>query len=96
MQYDITVPFNASVTDDDLKLANEIVLAFDPNADFLLQETFPPTGRATLTSSDPDVCAAIEPKLESIPAVGDVTCAVAADAPPVSNPDKPVSSEPSR
>jgi len=94
--YGVTVPFDASVTEEDLKVANEIILAFDVKADFLVQESFPPTGRATLTSSDPDVCAAIEPKLESIPAVGDVTCSVAEDAPPVSNPDEPVSSEPAQ
>ena len=93
--YDMTVPFNASVTDEDLKVANEIVLAFDPNADFLLQETFPPTGRARISTSVPDACGAIKAKLESIASVGDVTCTVSADpAPPCCKPDEPISSTP--
>jgi hypothetical protein len=93
VSYDIIVPFTTSVTDDDLELANEVVLAFDPNADFLLQESFPPTGRATLTSADPGLCVAIEAKLAGIPSVGEVTCAPGGE-PAVPNPDEPVSNEP--
>jgi hypothetical protein len=92
--YDITVPFNASVTDEDMKLANEIVLAFDPNANFLLQETFPPTGRAQLQSDSSEFCSGIEGKLESIPSVGNVTCTPANPNPPCCKSDQPVSSTP--
>jgi hypothetical protein len=93
--YDVTVPFDESVTDEDTKLVMEIVMAFDPDADVLLLESFPPTGRATFTTAASDACAAIESKLEGIPAVGDVTCAVApADAGIDPDPGEPVSSEP--
>jgi len=94
--YDITVPFNASVTGEDLKLANEIVLTFDPNASFLLQESFPPTGRATLQSDSSEFCSGIEGKLESVPSVGDVTCQPSpVDGGNSSEGDNPVSSAPS-
>ncbi len=86
--YDITIPFNASVTEDDTKLVLEIVLGFDSNADLLVLESFPPIGRVRATSVDPGFCAAIESKLESIPSAGDVTCAVApADAGNDADPD---------
>jgi hypothetical protein len=92
--YDITVPFDTTVTDDATKLANEVVLSFDPGASFLLQESFPPTGRATITSADPNVCSEIKAKLEGVHSVGDVTCVASAPTPPCCKPDERVSSTP--
>ena len=93
--FDITIPFNTSVTQEDTKIVLEIVLGFDPNADLLVLESFPPIGRVRATSVDPGFCAAVEAKLESLSSVGDVTCVVApVDAGIDPDPDKPVSSEP--
>ena len=93
--FDITIPFNASMTEEDTKIVLETVLGFDSNADVLVLESFPPIGRVRATSVDPGFCAAIESKLEGIPAVGDVACAVApVDPENQPGPDEPVSSEP--
>jgi hypothetical protein len=93
--FDITIPFNTSVTEEDTKIVLEIVLGFDSNADLLVLESFPPIGHVRATSVDPDFCAAVEARLEGLPAVGDVTCAVApADPENPPGPDEPVSSEP--
>jgi hypothetical protein len=87
--YELLITFNASVSDDDLALAEEIVRSFDPGAVFLLRESFPPVGSARLTSGAPDACAALEVELERSDAIDDATCSlVAGDGEPV-DPDQP-------
>ncbi len=92
--YDLTVAFNESVTQIDLEEIGKIVEEISPDSDFLVRESFPPVGVVRVTTDMASFCSDIEAKFESLPYVSDVTCAVASDAPPVSDPDEPVSSEP--
>jgi hypothetical protein len=91
--YRVTVRFNETVTEADQNEAAEIVAGYDEDVDFLLQESFPPTGVATLQSTDPDVCSNIQSDFEGKTYVDGVDCG----APPATseNPDEPVSSTPS-
>jgi hypothetical protein len=94
--YDVTVPFTTAVTDDDLKLANDVVIAFDANATFPRAGVLPADGPrpAHIVRTRP-VRAALEAKLEGIASVGDVTCAAStAASPPCCKDDEPVSSTP--
>jgi len=91
--FDVAIDFNESVTQADMDLAAELVAAFDPEADFLLLETFPPIGRAMLRSNVAGFCGSVQAKFDSIPGVEGVTCRLAT-APVPGSPDAPVSSTP--
>jgi hypothetical protein len=91
-EYRVTVRFNESVTQADQDDASEILSSYDEGVDFLIQESFPPTGVATLRSTDSDICSRIQADFEGKTYVDSVDCTV----PPATseNPDEPVSSEP--
>lgn len=91
-EYDLTVGFNESVTRDDLDAANDILRSYDDGVDFLIQESFPPTGRATVETGEAAFCSRIETQLEAKSYVRDVTCSAASDKTPAGDPDGPVSS----
>ena len=88
--YEVTVAFDDSVTQADLDVTEEVVRAIDPDADYLIQESFPPVGRAFINSDDPDACAVLEEELLNVSSVTDVTCAEA-QAGGGGDPDEPVS-----
>jgi hypothetical protein len=91
-EYRVTVRFNETVTQADQDEAAEILAVYDEDADFLIQESFPPTGVATLSSTDPDVCSKIQSDFEGKTYVDGVDCGA---SPATSeNPDEPVSSTP--
>jgi hypothetical protein len=91
-EYRVTVRFNESVTQADQDEASEIIAAYDDEADFLIQESFPPTGVATLSSTDPDLCSKVQADFEGKAYVDGVDCG---PPPPTSeNPDEPVTNEP--
>ena len=89
--YDVSIAFDESVTQADMDLAAEIVRSIDRDAEFLIQESFPPVGRASVTTNDGEACASLEEQLSDLPGVGDVTCSPAQQQ-PVDDPDVPVSS----
>jgi hypothetical protein len=92
--YDLTIAFNESVTDAGLEEVARIVDGIAPGTDFLIRESFPPVGAGRIVTAMLEFCPDIEAKFESLPYVSDATCAVAADDPPLAEPDEPVSSEP--
>ncbi|MEX1253912.1 MAG: hypothetical protein WEE64_06175 [Dehalococcoidia bacterium] len=93
-RYRVTVGFSESVTQADMDEVNAFLRTFDEDIDFLLQESFPPTGVATVETDDPEFCGTVESELEAKPYVREVTCTDVSDETPVSSPDEPVQSTP--
>jgi len=93
MTYNVRIAFDETVTQADLDAAEEVVRAVDLDAEYLIQESFPPVGRASITSDDPEACALLEEELRNVSAVTDVTCAEAQQT-GGGDPDEPVSSSP--
>lgn len=93
-EYEVTVQFNDSVTQDGLNEVDAILRSYDEGLSFLIQESFPPTGRALLTTAAPDFCPKIEGQLEAKPYVADVVCGEQQDQAPSSDADEPVTSVP--
>ena len=73
-QYDVTVRFNTSVTQDGMDEVSQVLRSFDPNADMILAESFPPTGHVVLKTDAPDICQRLSDALEGITGVQDVSC----------------------
>jgi hypothetical protein len=92
-KYRVTVSFNETVTQADMDSVGDYLRGFDDGLDFLVQESFPPTGVATLSTDTDDFCATVVTDLESRPYVRSVDCREADDT-PVESPDAPTSSEP--
>lgn len=88
--YQVSVQFNASVTQADLDLAADLLSRY--GADLLILERFPPAGSALVKSEAPDFCATVTAALQS-PAVERIECSIAQEPAPV-DPDAPVSSDP--
>ena len=89
-KYDITMTFSASVTRADLDDVNDLLLSYDDGVDFVVRESFPPVGVATVQTDVLDFCRTIEAELEGRTSIDDVTCEKAKDA-PLSDGDTPVS-----
>jgi hypothetical protein len=87
--YRVTVHFNATVTQADMDAVGEYLRGFDEDVDFLIQESFPPTGVATLSTDVGDFCAAVEEELEARTFVDEVDCGEADAARPSESPDAP-------
>ena len=92
-RYHVTVSFNETVTQADMDSVGEYLRGFDDDLDFLIQESFPPTGVATLSTNAKEFCTTIEAELESRSYISSVDCSQVSDA-PVESPDAPVSDEP--
>ena len=90
IRYEVTVRFNTSVTQDDLDEVDAILKSYDEDLEYLIQESFPPTGRAFLASDAPDFCPTVESELEPKTYVDEVLCGEYKEPPPSSNPDEPV------
>jgi hypothetical protein len=91
--YRIAVSFNETVTQANMDSVAEYLRGFDDDLDFLVQESFPPTGVAMLRTDAEDFCATVVAELESRTYISSVNCREATDV-PVGNPDAPVSDEP--
>ena len=89
-EYVVTVRFNTTVTQDDMDDVDAFLRAYDEDLDFLIQESFPPTGVATLRTDAEDFCATVKSGLEAKSYIDDVTCREAGEEIPVSSPDQPV------
>jgi len=73
-QYEATVHFNTSVTQDDIDEASALLRAYDQDLEFLIMESWPPIGRALLATDAPDFCEAVQAELEARSYVDDVSC----------------------
>jgi hypothetical protein len=91
-EYRVTVPFETNYTEEDITEVTDYLRGFDDDLEFLVQESFPPTGVATLRTDEPDFCSQVTAELGSKPYVRDVTCDEAPG--PAEAPDEPVSNEP--
>jgi hypothetical protein len=91
--YEVTVQFTTDATQSDIDATDGILRAYDRNLSYLLQETFPPTGRASLRSNVSAFCDTVRRKLEALAGVGSATCRLAT-TPVLGSPDAPVSSTP--
>ncbi len=81
--YEMTVVFNASVTQEDLLDAEDILRGFDEDLEFLIQESFPPIGRAFLGTAGPDDCLVAASLLEAQSYVDSASCEAITDDGPV-------------
>ena len=90
-KYRVTVHFNETVTQADMDSVADYLRDFDDDLDFLVQETFPPTGVASLRTKTKEFCAKVEAELESRSYISSVDCHEADDAAPSESPDAPVS-----
>jgi len=90
-KYRVTVSFNETVTQADMDAVAEYLRDYDKDVDFLVQETFPPTGVATLRTNTDDFCATVETELESRSYISGVDCHETDDSAPSESPDAPVS-----
>ncbi len=61
-QYEVTVQFNSSVTQDDLDEAGALLRTYDEDVEFLTTRCYLPMGRAVVTTDAPDT---IEAELEA-------------------------------
>ena len=89
-RYEVAVLFNTSVTQEDLTETNETLQSYDEALQFLIQELFPPIGRAVLTTDASDFCSTIEMDLEAKTYVRDVTCREWEEPDASESPDEPV------
>ena len=91
-EYDVIVRFNSRVTQADMDDVAEYLRTYDDGLDFLIQESFPPTGVAQLKTDEPDFCLTVEAELEARPYVESVSCQERAESPQSEDPDTPVES----
>jgi hypothetical protein len=73
-QYEVTLRFNTSVTQEDMEEAQAILRAFDETLDFVVMESFPPIGRALLQTNASDFCSTVEEQVEAKSYVDGVSC----------------------
>ncbi len=91
-QYEVTVRFNTSATQDDLFEAGALLRTFDDDVDFLIMEIFPPIGRAVLTTDAPGFCPTVKAALEAERYVDGASCRPWQE-PNEAEPDTPVSTD---
>jgi hypothetical protein len=92
-EYIVTIAFTDAPTQDNLDHVKIALLVYDKRLDFVVQETFQPTGVAFITTDTADFCAAAVAELRAMSFVRDATCRDSRHITPVSSPDAPVSSE---
>ena len=90
IEYVVTVRFNETVTQADMDDVGAFLRTYDDDLDFLIQESFPPTGVAYVKTDDEGFCTAVESELEAKSYVESVTCAERGEEIPVESPDRPV------
>lgn len=90
-EYDVIVRFNETVTQANMDEVDAFLRVYDDDLEFLIQETFPPTGVARLKADDAEFCIAVEAGLGAKSYIDEVTCREREDQTPVESPDAPVS-----
>ncbi len=88
--YEVVVRFNTSVTQGDMDDVSAFLRRYDSDLDFLIQESFPPTGRAVVETDDVKFCPAVRAELTAKRYIDGVTCAERGKQAPSSSPDQPV------
>ncbi len=73
-QYTITIRFNETVLADHLDEVGARIRDFDPDAEYVVQESFPPTGVANFAATTEDACLALVQGLEAETFVTSVSC----------------------
>ncbi len=81
-RYEVTVGFNTSVTQDDIDEAGAVLRAYDDELEFVVMESWPPIGRALLTTDVADFCQTVEAELEAKSYIDDVSCGPVEPGPP--------------
>lgn len=89
-EYRVTISFNTSVTQEDIEQVRDLILSYDDDAEFLVQESFPPTGVARLQTDVPRFCPTVEAELEGRSYVAAVSCERDPGALDLDDPDRPV------
>ncbi len=97
-EFEVTVRFNTSVTQDDLDEAGALLRTFDDDVEFLIMEIFPPVGHAVLVTDGyvgrprdaSDFCQTVQAELEAKRFVDSVSCQPWQE-PDQAEPDTPVS-----
>ena len=92
-QYEVTVQFNTSVTQDDLSESEGVLRTYGDGLDYVIMESFPPVGRAVLATDAPGFCQTVQAQLEAKTYIDKVTCEPWVDSGEV-DPDAPVSTDP--
>ncbi|MCH7698905.1 MAG: hypothetical protein IH865_08220 [Chloroflexi bacterium] len=87
-QYTITIRFNKTVNLDIIDEVGARIRDFDSDAEYVIQESFPPTGVANFTADTEDACLALAQSLEAESFVTSVSCG------PQLEPGDPASEEP--
>jgi hypothetical protein len=72
--YEVTVRFNTSATQDDLFETEGVLRTYDDGLEYVIMESFPPVGRASLATDVPDFCQTVEAELEAKSYVDEVSC----------------------
>ncbi len=90
IEYQVIVRFNETVRQADLDDVSAFLSRYDDSLDFLIQESFPPTGRGLLKADATDFCRRVEAELRAKSYVESVTCAKRGGQAPVESPDQPV------
>ena len=73
-EYTITIRFNETVLADHLDEVGARIRDFDPDAEYVIQESFPPTGVANFVADTEDACLALVQGLETETFVTSVSC----------------------
>lgn len=92
-RYEVIVHFNSNVTQPDLDFVAAYLRGYDTDVDFVIQESFPPTGVARFKTNGRNICDVTEAELETASFIDSVDCARVSDEAPVDG-DTPVSSTP--
>ncbi len=88
-QYTVTIRFNETVSEDELDEIGARIRDFDPDAEYVIQESFPPTGVANFGAETEDVCLALTQGLEAETFVTSVSCGPQTE-PGDTDPNEPV------
>ncbi len=88
-EYTITIRFNETVDLDQVDEVGAMIRDFDPDAEYVIQESVPPTGVANFAAETEDACLALAQSLETESFVTSVSCGPQLE-PGDPEPDEPV------
>ena len=91
-QYEVTVWFNTTVTQDDIDEVDTLLRTFDGDMEFIIMESFPPIGRAVMAAEASGFCQTVETERAGQSYVLDVSCQPWAGS-NGADPDTPVSTD---
>lgn len=95
LDYRVTISFNETYSDANTDETLALIQEWDGSAEYLIQESFPPTGVANVTTDAEGFCEQIVRELEAKSYVTAASCGPQLE-PGDADPDEPVSSTPLR